>query len=151
MECLTGGRRCIKSMAISALLVMSIGPGLAKSAEPSATVEIEQIQIAFIGSGNLGGGKLHYNGKTYSFKVGGLGIGGYGASKITATGEVYGLESLDQFPGAYVQGRAGFAAADKSKGGMWMSNTHGVQIRLDADRKGLALALGADAVYIKLK
>jgi hypothetical protein len=29
----------------------------------SGTVEIEQVQVAFIGSGNVGGGTLHFPGK----------------------------------------------------------------------------------------
>src|SRR5215813_8030331 len=55
----------------------------------SGTVTIEQVQIAFIGSGNLGGGRLQFNGRTYDFTVGGLGIGGFGISKMRATGAVY--------------------------------------------------------------
>ena len=73
----------------------------------SGTIKIEQVQLAFIGSGNLGGGTLHYGGKNYAFTVGGLGIGGFGASTIKAEGEVYNLASLGQFPGAYVQARYG--------------------------------------------
>src|ERR1700751_5113097 len=52
----------------------------------SGTVDIEQVQIAFIGSGNLGGGTLNYEGQAYKFTIGGLGIGGFGVSKIEATG-----------------------------------------------------------------
>ena len=71
-------------------------PGL----KQSGTVEIEQVQIAFLSSGNLGGGKLHNQGKTYEFAIGGLGVGGIGVSKIEAIGEVYNLNSLGDFPGA---------------------------------------------------
>src|SRR5690242_1902427 len=67
----------------------------------SGTVNIEQVQLAFIGSGNLGGGTLQFRGQTYRFTVGGLGIGGFGVSTIRATGEVYNLTDLRFFPGAY--------------------------------------------------
>jgi hypothetical protein len=114
----------------------------------SATVTIEQVQIAFIGSGNLGGGTLFYGGKQYDFAVGGLGVGGIGVSRMTATGVVYNLRNLDDFPGAYVQGRYGLAIGDLSAGELFLSNTRGVSLRLKAERTGLALSLGGDAVYI---
>lgn len=117
----------------------------------SGTVEIEQVQIAFLFSGNLGGGKLHYQGKTYEFTVGGLGIGGIGVSKIEATGEVYNLNKLGDFPGAYGQARYGYALDTESMGELWLQNAKGVRIRLDAKREGLALSIGADAIYIGFK
>jgi hypothetical protein len=77
----------------------------------SGYVEMTQVQAAYIGSGNAGTGTLRYGGHTYSFSVGGLGVGGIGVSKIEAKGEVYGLERLRDFPGAYVQGRYGLPSA----------------------------------------
>jgi hypothetical protein len=49
-------------------------PASAEDLKKSGTVTIEQVQIAFIGSGNLGGGTLKFGGKTYDFSIGGLGI-----------------------------------------------------------------------------
>jgi hypothetical protein len=113
-------------------------------------VRIEQVQVAFIGSGNLGGGTLQFGGKSYDFTIGGLGIGGIGLSKITATGTVYNLRELAHFPGTYAQGRVGFAVGDTSAGKLWLKNSHGVVLELKAEREGLALALGGDAIYIDL-
>ena len=56
----------------------------------SGTLTIDQLQVAWMISGNIGGGKLRYNGRVYNFTIGGLGIGGFGASRIRATGKVYG-------------------------------------------------------------
>jgi len=114
----------------------------------SGTVRIEQVQIAFIGSGNLGGGTLLVGGKEYDFTVGGLGVGGIGISKMTATGAVYNLRNLNDFAGAYVQGRYGLAVGNLSAGELVLENTRGVVLRLKAERTGLALSLGGDAVYI---
>ncbi|HKY95650.1 MAG TPA: hypothetical protein VJL84_10105, partial [Kiloniellales bacterium] len=103
---------------------------------------------AFLISGNLGGGKLTYKGKTYDFTIGGLGVGGIGASSIEATGVVYNLHKLEDFPGAYGQARAGYAAGTLSSGDLWLQNPKGVYMYLKAKRTGLALSLGADAIYI---
>jgi hypothetical protein len=125
-------------------------PAVAENYVKTGTVQISQTQIAFMGSANLGGGKLNFGGKSYPFSIGGLGIGGFGFSKIEATGTVYNLNSLDQFGGAYVQGRYGLAVGDKSTGELWLTNVEGVAMSLKAKRQGLALSLGGDAIYIDL-
>jgi hypothetical protein len=130
-----------------ALLVTS--PTLAADEKPSASVEIQQTQIAFIGSGNLGGGKLFFQGKTYPFTIGGLGVGGFGISTMTATGNVYHLTNVSQFAGAYVQGRVGVTVGSSDNGGLWLQNDAGVVMQLKAKREGLALSLGGDAIYVR--
>ena len=94
---------------------------------------------------------LNYRGKKYPFTVAGLGVGGIGVSKITATGEVYHLQNIADFPGAYAQGRYGFAAGTASKGDLWLKNASGVVMHLNAQRTGLMLSLGGDAVIISSK
>ena len=116
----------------------------------SGYVEMTQVQAAYIGSGNAGDGTLRYRGHTYSFTVGGLGVGGIGISKIEAKGEVYGLEHLQDFPGAYIQARYGLALGTRSTGELWLKNGNGVIMRLVAKRQGLMLSLGGDAVVIQM-
>jgi hypothetical protein len=89
-------------------------------------------------------------GRKYDFTVGGLGVGGFGISKMVATGTVYNLRNIEDFAGAYVQGRYGLALGDLSGGELVLGNTKGVVLRLKAERTGLALSLGGDAVYIDL-
>jgi hypothetical protein len=82
--------------------------------------------------------------------VGGAGIGGFGASTIDATGDVYNLTNVAQFPGTYAEGRYGFALGRTSAGDLWMKNEHGVVIHLKAERTGLMLSLGGSAVQISM-
>jgi hypothetical protein len=77
-------------------------------------------------------------------------VGGIGISKIEAKGEVYGLEHLSDFPGAYIQGRYGLAVGTTSVGDLWLKNGNGVIMRLVAKRQGLMLSLGGDAVVIQM-
>jgi hypothetical protein len=102
---------------------------------PSATFTIDGYRASFIGSGTLGGGTLSYGGKTIPFKIGGLGFGGIGIAKIDAKGEVYGLEKLEDFGGAYAQLRVGVGVGTKSVG----------------DYEGIILNLGADGLGISLE
>jgi hypothetical protein len=138
-------------LSAAAICILALGlPPSASAADlvQSGTITIEQVQIAFIGSGNLGGGTLSVGGRQYSFSVGGLGIGGIGLSKMEATGTVYNLKNLNDFAGAYLQARSGIAIGSLSSGGLWLQNSRGVVLELRARRTGLALSLGGDAVYI---
>ena len=77
---------------------LKVGPEAVAGLTPSGTVDMNEIQVAYIGSGGGGSGTLYYNGATYPFSVGGLGVGGIGASTIDAAGEVYKLKSVAEFP-----------------------------------------------------
>jgi len=122
-----------------------------KNQTPSGTVEMSQVQAAFIGSGATGDGTLRFRGRTYPFSVSGLGVGGIGVSTVEATGQVYDLAKADDFEGAYVQGRYGFALGEESGGALWLKNDKGVVMQLKTKRTGLMLSLGGDAVVITLK
>lgn len=149
------GPPIITRRSVLAGAMLAFVPALARSAfaegmVKSGTIRIEQLQVAFIGSGNLGGGTLAYNGQNHDFTIGGLGVGGIGISKIEAVGTVYNLSRLEDFSGAYVQARYGLAVGSLSTGELWLQNTRGVGLALKAERTGLALSLGGDAVYIDL-
>lgn len=138
------------AVAVSAgwLLLSSTSALAADDLVRSGTLTIEQVQIAFIGSGNLGGGTLVVGGQKYSFSIGGLGVGGFGVSRMEAYGNVYNLKNINDFAGGYVQGRYGIAVGSMSTGQLWLQNAKGVVLELKAKRTGLALSLGGDAVYI---
>ncbi|MGH9895622.1 MAG: DUF1134 domain-containing protein, partial [bacterium] len=90
------------------------GPAAGK--EPVGTIEMKELQIAWIGSGNFGDGKLHFKGETYPFKITSLGVGGFGISTIDAHGNVYDLKTLADFPGVYGEARAGVVVGALSAG-----------------------------------
>ena len=117
---------------------------------PSGHLKIEQIQVAFIGSGAVGGGTLDFQGKTYKFSGKGLGVGGFGASRLSATGEVYGLKKIEEFAGPYAEIRTGFAVGDFGKGRFWLRNANGVYLKIEGSRQGAQVGIGAEAVLITL-
>ena len=139
------------AMALVVLIAVQPGTASAQSSQnkQSGTIAIHQTQVAFMFSGNVGGGTLTYQGKTYPFTIGGLGVGGIGITQIDAVGEVYNLKRLSDFDGAYGQARTGLTIGKNvMKSGLWLENPAGVYIRLKAKRKGIALSLGLDAIYI---
>jgi len=130
---------------------VKVGPQAVAGLTPDGTVDMNQVQVAYIGNAGGGSGTLFYQGQAYPFTVAGLGVGGIGASTIDANGEVYKLHSLSQFPGSYAQGQYGFAFGTQSSGDLWLQNDAGVIMHLKAKRTGLMLSLGGDAVLINMK
>jgi len=130
---------------------VELGPDAVKGQTPDGTVDMHEVQAAYIGSGSAGTGVLFFRGVQYPFEVGGVGVGGFGLSTIDATGEVYNLRELGQFPGTYGQARYGFAIGTASAGDLWMQNEAGVIMHLKAKRTGLMLSLGGDAVVISMR
>jgi hypothetical protein len=128
-----------------------LGPQAVAGQTPDGTVEMREVQVAYIGSGGGGSGVLHYRGRAYPFTVAGLGVGGIGASTIEAQGEVYNLPDPSRFPGTYGQARYGFAVGTASGGEMWLQNEAGAIMRLRARREGLMLSLGGDAMLISMR
>jgi len=129
---------------------IQLGPDAVKGKTVDGTVDMKEVQAAYIGSGAAGTGVLIFQGKEYPFKVGGVGVGGIGLSTVDATGDVYNLRDVAQFPGTYGQARYGFAIGNASAGDLWMQNEAGVILHLKAKRTGLMLSLGGDAVVITM-
>jgi hypothetical protein len=117
---------------------------------PSGFVEMREVEIAFLGAAGGGQGTLSFRGQTYPFEIAGLGGGGAGISKIDASGEVYNLTDIAQFPGAYDERRIGVAFGGGGGGDLWLENNAGVVMHLKAKSEGLMLSLGADAVDIRM-
>jgi hypothetical protein len=130
---------------------VELGPDAVRGQTPDGTVDMHEVQAAYIGSGSTGTGVLFFRGTEYPFEVGGVGVGGFGLSTIDATGEVYNLRELGQFPGTYGQARYGFAIGTLSGGDLWMQNEAGVIMHLKAKGEGLMLSLGGDAVVIRMR
>ena len=154
----------MKAKNIVALLAMSalafgsacsssvkVGPEAVAGLTPDGTVDMNEVQVAYLGNAGGGSGTLYYHGNSYPFRIGGLGVGGIGASTVDAEGEVYKLPTLSQFAGSYAQASYGFVFGTKSAGDLWMQNQAGVIMHLKAKRTGLMLSLGGDAIVISMQ
>lgn len=144
------GRRQTVAKLMIILLGLAV-PGSAAAQAQSATVDVSQVQIAFVVGGNLGSGRLHFQGRVYPFSIGGLGIGGFGINRFEAVGTVSGLSRIDQFPGVYGALRTGVAVGDTGRGQLLLENANGVKMHLRARREGLALTMGGDGILIQFK
>jgi hypothetical protein len=111
---------------------------------------MREVQVAYIGNAGGGSGTLTYQGRTYPFRIAGLGVGGIRVSELDAEGEAYDLSALADFPGAYAAGQYGAVVGAASVGDIWLKNEHEVILHLKAKREGLMLSVGADAIDIRM-
>jgi hypothetical protein len=116
---------------------------------PDATLDLNGGSIA-VGVGvDWAKGTLHFNGQDVPVKVKGLSLVRVGASKISATGEVYNLKELSQFAGNYSAVSAGAALAGGGSVSA-MANEHGVVMHLHATTVGVDLDLGVKGMEVSL-
>lgn len=145
--------KALKIFVVAAVLAVAAfsGQALAQEGQPvgeSGRVTMTVGRGAMLLSVTGGSGKLMFQGMQYDFKVGGIGIGLLGVTKVEAEGEVYYLERVEDFAGAYVQGSADWAAGD-GQGVLWLKNTKGVLMRLRSKTKGVSLAIGGEGLLIQ--
>ncbi len=135
--------RSLTAAVVLAATFLATGLALAAEAKkPDGTVKIDETQFAFIAGGSLGGGSLTFKGKEYPFKLGGLSVGAnIGVSKMSATGEVYNLKDVSEFPGTYTKVDASVALGG-GVGGLHLKNENGVIMRLESRTAGLQLNVG---------
>src|SRR5499427_2801253 len=115
---------------------------------PSGSVTVTEDFVAGLGGGS---GTLEYQGRTYPFRFFGTVAGpGGGVEKIRASGPVYKLASVSEFPGRYTQstGNAGFSSSGSSD--LWLENSAGVIMHLQGSSSGAMLTLGKDEIFIRM-
>jgi hypothetical protein len=120
---------------------------------PDASIVIEQVRVGVLAvGGSIGGGRLRLRGEEHPFSVRGLEFGSIGVSSLSASGEVFNLRRLEDFPGRYEE-----RAAPRPPGGEGGPTTYvlrngaGVEIRLRAERVGGQLRFAPAGVTIELR
>ncbi len=136
------------SLAGCSALMATPGPKSVAGLSPDGTVTLGEHFVAGVGEG---GGTLTYQGQDYPFRLIGSVVGpGGGVQQIHVSGEVYSLNNLADFGGAYTQG-TGPAGLDTSKvGDLWLRNNAGVIMHLTGTSSGVMLSLGRDEIYIRM-
>ncbi len=143
-------RRVVLALGIVALcLPLHLAAAKGKS-NPDATIKLSAGSVSAGIGVSWGSGTLTYKGKSHPISVNGLDVGSVGASKISASGSVYHLKSLDDFDGNYTSVEAG-AAVGGGGSALAMQNQNGVVVHLVSTTKGVKFALGAGGVKMELK
>lgn len=147
----------IRLTLAAAAILFGSGCSTQKSSDPSAptgppdaTLTFDESQGGYDVAGGSGRGTVMFQGRSRSFSVKSIGAGGTGIQRVHAVGEVYNLETLEDFEGAYTGARSGLTLF-KGKMHERIENDRGVVIYITGQTSGLASSLGMDKVYIKLE
>jgi hypothetical protein len=136
------------TIALVSLCLVSVVQ--AEDAKPVGTVTIDTKAIA-IGVGySWGGGVLSFEGNDYPFEVKGLSIIDVGVSNVSAVGDVYKLEKVEDFAGTFSAAEAGIALGGGA-GAQIMENQNGVLIKLTSTKQGVQLKLAPEGLSVKMK
>jgi len=139
------------SLSVLALLLLAVYPaGAENPAQPAARVSIELTGVAAGVGVSWGSGVLSYAGKTYPFRVEGLSVGDVGIARVSATGKVYNLKRVSDFPGTYAAVGAGVSVAG-GVAGLTMQNQRGVVIDLTATQEGVKFNIGPQGLTITMR
>ena len=140
--------------ASSAGLIFLLLSGCAGIEKPTgtatATLTIEGSLASYYAGASSGDGVLSYQGQEYPFTLTAVGGGGSAAESISATGQVYNLSSLEDFPGKYTSQRKGITVG-KGEFTALLKSDRGVQIYLEGEATGVGSSMGMSSVTIELK
>lgn len=134
----------------ASLFALSASTVIAEDATPTATVVIETKAVA-VGVGySWGDGVLSFQGEEYPFGIKGLSVVDIGTSSISAQGNVYYLEKVEDFPGTFSAAEAGVAVGEGT-GAQVMKNQNGVVIKVTSKKAGIQLKLAPEGLKVELK
>jgi hypothetical protein len=117
---------------------------------PSGRLRIESTSVAAGIGVSWGKGVLTVDGRDHPFSVSGLSVADLGIAKVTATGDVWGLDDLSKFDGTYYGVDVGVAVGGGG-GGLAMRNENGVYIKLRAAQQGVKLSLATKGTKLALE
>lgn len=137
-------------LCFMAMVLVFTSSAMASDTTPSGTVTIESKSIALGVGVQWGDGVLTYEGKEYHFKVNGLSLIDIGVTSISAAGEVYHLNKIEDFTGTFMSAEAGIALGGGA-GAVGMKNQNGVIMRLTSKKAGVKLKLAPEGIKVQMK
>ena len=115
---------------------------------PDGTVTLSSTSVQLLIGGEKGEGVLTYQGKEYPFKFKGASAGAaLSLAKTVASGNVYRLKKIEDFPGVYTNASAGVAAV-KGVSKTMLQNNKGVVLYVTAKSKGVSIDLSLGGINV---
>jgi len=135
--------KMIGAVAMTAMVLFGSLAVAEDAKQPVGTVSIQEKELGFIIGGSKGSGTLTFQGEEHPLKLEGLSLGAnVGISKMSATGEVYDLTDVSEFPGTFTKLDASVALGG-GMGGLRLKNQNGVILVLHSRTEGVDLNLGS--------
>lgn len=144
-----GDQLPLPAAAPSPIYLAQTGAPAEAKGKPDATISFSGSSVAAGIGFSWGNGTINYQGQQQPFHINGLSVVAVGITSVNATGEVYNLKSLNDFPGTYAAVSAGATVVG---GGSvaYLRNEQGVVIKINSATQGLNFQFAADGVKISL-
>ena len=139
--------RMTVSLSAAVLLALTAGAGWAQSEKPDATFNYSGGAVAAGIGYTWGHGVLHYKGKDYPFTANGLNVVSVGAVSVEASGTVYHLSKVADFPGNFTALTAGMTVAGGGAA-TTMKNQNGVVVDVRSTTQGVNLELAPGGIGV---
>ena len=135
---------------IAAALALAIGAA-AHSAPPasSGTLAFTPVTLSDSGGAPIERAVVAFQNKDYEITLNGLGVGGAKGVKVAVSGEVYGLNRVEDLEGVFVSELADAPPKEVSSDDLWLYSERGVSLRLHTDNPAITLATGGDTVTVQ--
>lgn len=139
----------IKQWAGAALAVLISSGVVAAPTAQTGLLAFTPMQIQDSGGGPLEQGIFTYQNRNYDVRFDGLGVGGVKGSKVTISGEVYGLKDVADLEGDYVSELSTAPTTEVSSDDLWLYSDRGVSLHLRTDSSAATIATGGDKVRVQ--
>jgi len=116
----------------------------------TGTVRLNIVKAGFIVGVGGGSGVLHYHGKSYPLRLGGIGIGSLGVASVSLAGTASNLHSPSDIAGTYGAAGAGATFVGGAQV-VRLQNEKGVVLRLSGPQIGFQVSLGLAGMTIAMQ
>jgi len=116
----------------------------------TGTVRLNIVKAGFIVGVGGGSGVLHYHGKSYPLRLGGIGIGSLGVANVSLAGTASNLHSPSDIAGTYGAAGAGATFVGGAQV-VRLQNEKGVVLRLSGPQIGFQVSLGLAGMTIAMQ
>jgi hypothetical protein len=142
-------RSAMKYVAAMAAALCILTAAGSPSQAQTGTVQLHVVKAGFIIGVGGGNGVLHFNGRTFRLRLGGIGIGSLGVAAVDLRGTASNLRHPSDIAGTY--GAAGAGATFVGGGQVaTLQNEHGVVLRVSGPQVGFQVSLGLGGMTIAM-
>jgi len=116
----------------------------------TGSVRLNIVKAGFIIGVGGGSGVLHYHGRNYPLRLGGIGIGSLGVASVSLAGTASNLRSPSDIAGTYGAAGAGATFVGGAQV-VTLRNERGVVLRLSGPQIGFQVSLGLAGMTIAMQ
>ncbi|MEP6159718.1 MAG: hypothetical protein ABJ171_05095 [Halieaceae bacterium] len=118
--------------------------------KPPGTIVIREHNVLRMSSGGVAEGTLIFLGWQHTFEVENMILGPVGRDSVELTGEVWNLETLEDFAGTYHPAKEDFQAG-KGLSGVWFENENGVRVQVRTVGQDISVRVDSAGSVVTLK